>query len=290
MDLLFLNKILPAEMFAEIHQTISKYRIVPEELRIRVGQAPVLRCSFEEYTCQKPVSPKDISYIMMNATNGAWHTSLRAIQNGYLNLPHGCRLGICGEGTSIDHQLYNFRYISSLCFRFAKECFGCANSVFQTYREYGFQNSIIIAPPGIGKTTFLRDCIRLLSNEGNYIGVADERGEISGMSQGISYFDLGSRTDIIYGIKKQQAVSLLLRTMSPDIIAMDEITSYHDLPAVKEVIGCGVSLLTTIHGTDLEDLKKPSFREIFDLKVFRYAILISIINKERIYRMEKLYG
>ena len=286
----FQEKLFPKQLYNTIQQTVFQNKINPEEIRIRIGQAPVVRSMAKEFTCgEVKATERDISYILMNATNGAFHTSIDSIQNGFLSLPNGSRLGICGEGSVMDHKIYNFRHIHSLCLRIARENHGCADFLFESHYCNGFKNTIIIAPPGVGKTTLLRECIRKLSNSGYYVGVADERGELSGMHLGKLSFDLGCRTDVICGIDKPHAASMLLRTMAPDIIAMDEITSLRDLPAITEAIGCGVSLLATIHGNDVADLFKPSMREILETNVFELAITIQIQDNQRIYRTERLH-
>ena len=289
MEYLFEN-LFPEQLYCAIHQSIIQNKIKPEEIRIRVGQAPVIRSVGKEFKCDSErVTEKDISYILMNATNGSFHTSIDSIQNGFLSLPDGSRLGICGEGSVMNQKIYNFRHISSLCLRIACEQHGCADFLFESYYCNGFKNTIIIAPPGVGKTTLLRECIRKLSNNGYYVGVADERGELSGMHQGKLSFDLGDRTDVINGIDKPHAASMLLRTMSPDIIAMDEITSIRDLPAIIEAMGCGVSLLATIHGNDVKDLNKPTIADIINTKAFELAVSIQICDNKRIYKPVKLH-
>lgn len=286
----YLVRLFPQQIYSSVEKVVVENHIKPEEIRIRIGQAPVIRSTGREFVCSDAiVSEKDISYILMNATNGAFHSSIDYIQNGFLPLPNGSRLGICGEGVMLEQKLYNLHHISSLCLRIAHEHHGCADFLFDSYYQSGFQNTIIIAPPGIGKTTLLRECIRKLSNDGHYVGVADERGELSGMHQGKRSFDLGSRTDVISGVDKPHAASMLLRSMAPDIIAMDEITSLRDLPAIVEAIGCGVSLLASIHGEELEDLYKPAMSEIMDTKAFQIAVIIKIENHQRVYRVERLH-
>jgi len=283
-------KLFPERISEQVRNCLIKQQINAEEIRIRCGQPIVIRSAGNEYVCEMPeITNKDISYILLNATNGAFHAAIDSIQNGYLTLPNGCRLGICGEGSVLNHKIYNIRHINSLCLRVAAEKIGCADSIFHTCYESTFKNTIIISPPGIGKTTLLRECIRKLSESGYYIGVADVRGEISGMHQGKYSFDLGQRTDVIYGIDKTQAASMLLRTMSPDIIAMDEVTAIRDLPAISEAIGCGVGLLTTIHGKNVNVLSKPSFKGILEMHAFEMAIIIDVQNNKRIYRTEPLY-
>jgi len=160
-------------------------------------------------------------------------------------------MGICGEGSGDVGGIRNIRNISSICIRVAKPAYGCADDIFSPITEPEFRNTIIIAPPGAGKTTLLRELIRRLSESGKYVCVADERGEISGMYRGKPVFDLGPRCDISFGVPKQHAAMMMLRSMAPDILAMDEITASRDTVAIIEAIGCGVGLLTSIHGSGL---------------------------------------
>lgn len=269
---------------------IENNNILPEEIRIKKGQPIVIRSAGKEYTCSEMmISEREINHIMMNATNGAFHSIANHIQNGYLTLPDGCRLGICGEGIMQNNELSGIKNITSICIRIANQVIGCADQLLSSILAPKYQNTIIISPPGIGKTTLLRELIRVLSEKGYYMGVADERGELSGMSCGKSVFDLGNRTDVMFGIAKQSAASMIVRTMAPDILAMDEITSIRDMPAIVEAVGCGVGLLTTIHGTDVSDLMKPSFRPLYELNIFQLAIVIEIRDGCRTYRTEKLY-
>ena len=264
-------------------------KFIPEELRVRLGQPVWLRGAGEEICCDgQIVTSDDISHVLLNATNGAFHSAFQRLQHGYLPLPGGGRLGLCGEGTVIEGQLRSIRNISSLCIRIARQIPGCGDEVFDRLVDGYFHSTLLIGPPGSGKTTLLRELIRRLSYDGAYICVADERGEISGMDRGQATFDLGPRCDVTTGIPKQTAAMMLLRTMSPDILAMDEITAAQDLPAVTEALGCGVGLLTTVHGRGKEDLRKPGLSALLNTGAFERCVLIDLERGRRIYRVEKL--
>lgn len=283
-------RLFPNHLSTEIQSTIKELNRTPEELRIRIGQPPVIRWCGGELLCNgSAVTENDLTHIVLNATNGGFHAAIDSIQKGYLRLSGGCRMGLCGDGSAQGGTIRNIRHITSVCIRIAAEQFGCADQILPQLLHPNFENTMIIAPPGAGKTTLLRELIRSLSNMGYYLGVADERGELSGFHQGKPVFDLGQRTDIMTGIRKQQAAMMLIKTMSPDILAMDEITALQDTGAITEAIGCGVGLLTTLHGYDLSALHKPSFAPIFETNAFQQAILIHRTNGRRSYQVKRLH-
>lgn len=280
--------LFPKTIKAELEQLCDAHDLAPEEIRVRRGQAVCIRTASGEHIGRCVVTEQMISHILMNATNGSFHSAAEALRSGYLPLPNGCRMGICGEGAMGEGALRNVRNISSLCLRIAHPAHGCADTIFLNLTEPVFRNTIIIAPPGKGKTTLLRELIRKLSASGQYVCVADERGEISGMYRGDASFDLGPRSDIAFGIPKQQAAMMLLRGMAPDILAMDEITAVRDMPAIMEAMGCGVGLLTTMHGNGTSALKKTSFLPIVEAHAFERAVVICVEKGKRRYFLEEL--
>lgn len=149
--------------------------------------------------------------------------------------------------------------------------------------------TLLIAPPGFGKTTLLRTMIAEVSQQGFTVGIADERGEISAMVDGMPQFRLGPYTDVIDGCPKMQAVQMLIKTMSPHLIALDEITAEPDLEAVMESSHCGVPILASLHAGSLQEaMQNPLYQKLFALDFFEQAICIQIKNKMRCYYQERI--
>lgn len=178
----------------------------------------------------------------------------------------------------------HFRHISSLSLRIAHEIPGIAAPLVSELFEKGrLCSTLIFSPPGMGKTTLLRDLLRTLSDGGALrVGVADERGELSGCG------NVGKRTDVIDGCPKAQALLMLLRGMNPQVLAVDEITDPADLRAMEEVAGCGVALLATAHGSSYEEMKcRPIYKNLFREQIFSRFIRISLENGQRHYEVQR---
>jgi stage III sporulation protein AA len=214
------------------------------------------------------------------------------IKRGYITLRGGCRVGICGSVVSNGVGIVTLKNISSLNIRVSREIKGCADKVLgAVYDNEQFFSTLIISPPACGKTTLLRDMIRQLSNRGYCIGVVDERSEIAGMYMGQAQNDLGLHTDVMDACTKSVGMYMLLRSMGPDIIAVDEIGSDSELKCITDIVNSGVGLLCTVHSRNAEELiKKPFFKQLVSEKVFRrYIILgnkpvvgtvVSVMNEE----------
>lgn len=230
-----------------------------EEFRLRVGHPPtVLLDGGERVLCASLMTAEDIRLVAERAARSSLHTQLDALRRGFLSAGEGVRVGLCGEGRGD-----SFGAFSSAAVRIPREVPGCADGVWPALTEGGFRSTLILSPPGGGKTTLLRELIRRLSLEGRRVAVADERGEIAGCSGGRPGFDIGPHTDVITAVPKARAAGMLLRAMNPGILAMDEITDPADSRALLEAAGCGVMLLATAHAADCRDFARRSVgREI----------------------------
>jgi len=150
------------------------------------------------------------------------------------------------------------------------------------------ESVLIVSPPGGGKTTFLRELVRLTSLRGRRVSLLDERGELAAVWEGAPQFDLGPCTDILTGAEKAEGATMLLRAMNPEIVAMDELATASDAEAVLALCGCGVRVFATAHGTDKSALERPALRPLREAGAFHWIVQITGRGGERRYTPEKL--
>ena len=217
-------------------------------------------------TLQWIASRKEILQIIQHICRYSMYAYEEELGKGFISTAFGCRVGVAGEvlmGT--DGSVKNIRCISSLNIRVAHEAKGIAGAVLPyLYEEKKLCSTLLISPPGCGKTTLLRDIIRMVSDGnrlagGMTVGVVDERSELAGCCDGIAVNDLGMRTDILDGCLKAAGMLMLLRSMAPDVVAVDELGDREDTIALEQVLKCGCSVLATVHGGSYEELSRKRF-------------------------------
>lgn len=203
------------------------------------------------------------------------------IRQGFLTIVGGHRVGIAGKTILDGNKIKSLKYISYINLRLSHQIKGCASPILPyIIKNRQICHTLIISPPRCGKTTLLRDLIRQVSNGNRYmpgvsVGVVDERSEIAGSYQGIPQNDLGIRTDVLDCCPKAEGMMMLIRSMSPEVVAVDELGDYEDIHAIESVIHCGCKLFATVHGSSIEDIKrKPLLQRLMQEKVFeRYIVL-----------------
>lgn len=239
------------------------------EIRLRANKA-VTANGGSEYTLAQsgfltnvtePViaSAEDIKTIFYSAVRQSPYAFGEEIKNGYITLKGGHRVGLCGRAVLTGQEIATIKNISSLNIRISKEILSAASEVMPLITKEGrILNTLIISAPSCGKTTVLRDIVRRLSDGigclAHNIAVADERGEIAACANGIAQNDVGSRTDIFDAVGKAQGIMSLIRSMSPMVIATDEVGTYEDAKALRAASLCGVKMLCTAHAYDIEDM------------------------------------
>lgn len=259
-----------------------------QEIRLRIQKPVILKynaktCYLSEQgkiTTRKEqlhiVTSQEIRQAMEYISSYSMYAYIEQLKQGFLTIRGGHRVGICGTVVMDHDKVKTIRHISGLNIRVAHEVKGCADILYSRCTRMGkLIPTLIISPPGCGKTTLLRDIIRKISDEGQTVGVVDERSEIGACYQGVAQNDLGIQTDVMDACEKGQGMNMLIRSMAPDVIAVDEIGSKEDVEALFFCAYRGCSILATAHGKNKESLSKnPYMREIINKKMFqRYVIL-----------------
>lgn len=262
-----------------------------EEIRMRLDRPPSLLIGGKETAFSgEAVSADHLHRVLEKATGASFHAAASALSSGYVNY-RGLRIGLCGSAVLRDGQVCGFRHISSLAIRIPRACRGICDAAVETICIGGYVNTLVIGRPGDGKTTALRELIRLLSERGYRVGVSDERNELAAAEGARAQFDLGPCCDVLTGFPKAEAAMMLLRGMNPQIIAMDEITQKDDLRSLTEVFGCGTGLLASAHASSLEDLRKRSlYRELLEHGLFTVLLRIIRTDGKREYVVERISG
>lgn len=254
-----------------------------EELRLGGGRPLRLRYSDRERELWPSVSAEEVEQALHRACRHSTYAYTDTIRRGYVTVAGGHRIGICGFGVTEGRSVQTLTSVSSLNIRVARQVMGCAGYLLPRLN----QSTLLLGPPGSGKTTLLRDAVRLLSDKRKqYVGLADERGELSAVTEGKLQLSVGGRTDVLVNVPKAEAVMMLLRTMNPDWIALDEITAPEDIDALERAVYCGVKLLATAHGDTMEDLhRRPLYRKLMATGVFRQ---VAVLRRDKSYTVQEV--
>ena len=286
---------LPQRLRQEALSLPAGDRARAEELRLRAGwPMTAVLPEGERPLGGAPVEGRELEQLVEIASRASLHTVLDQVRRGYLTFEGGHRIGLCGTAALREGEIHALRAISSANLRIARQVKGAAAPVLDGLCPGGrLADTLILAPPGLGKTTLLRDVIRSVS-EGEgctplRVSLADERGEVAAMYSGRPQLEVGRRTDVAEGCPKAQGLMLLLRAMNPQVLAVDEITAPEDVGALIAAAGCGVTLLATAHGEGRAGLeRRPLYRPLLDEGLFRFLVRIRREGERRIYTIEEL--
>lgn len=264
-----------------------------EEVRIRAGRPVVLNMGNIEVVLKYIVSNIQVMGILQNVCNNSVYAYQNQIVNGFITIPGGNRVGITGNVVIRDGQVSNISYIYSLNFRISHQIFNASSEIIRYVLDTShnlIHNTLIVSPPGCGKTTIIRDIAKKISDgipEINFKGInvciIDERGEIAGLEKGIAYNDVGLRTDILDNVPKRFGIRMAIRSMSPRVIIADEIGNKEDAEIINYAVCSGVSCIFTAHGAEMDDLLKNSeLSKIIGMKLFKRIIFLDKNSKGKI--------
>lgn len=276
-----------------------------QEIRLRV-HAPIC-CIYKNKECYVTqdghlsenagdgwvIGKKEIQETVEYIGNYSLYAYEEEVRQGFITIQGGHRIGVAGRAIVEKGWVKGLKYISYLNIRLSHEVIGCADTLLPYItEERQMFHTLIISPPRCGKTTLLRDCIRQLSNgtgkcPGQTVGVVDERSEIGGSYLGVPQNDLGIRTDVLDCCPKTEGILMLVRSMAPQIIAVDEIGSKEEARALEMAIHTGCRLLATVHGSSMEDIRrKPVFQRMLEEKQIERYVILS--NRGKIGRIEQI--
>ena len=263
------------------------------EIRLRVNAPLIVIYQGKEYFLTREgefsreesqgcfVRAEDLKETMEYVSSYSMYAFEEEIRQGFITIQGGHRVCIAGKTVLEFYMIKSVKYISYMNLRLSHQIKGCASPILPYIIKNGrICHTLIISPPRCGKTTLLRDLIRQVSSGSSYmpgvsVGVVDERSEIGGSYQGIPQNDLGIRTDVLDCCPKAEGMMMLIRSMSPEVVAVDELGDYEDIHAIESVIHCGCKLFATVHGSSIEDIKrKPLMQRLVRERIFeRYIVL-----------------
>ena len=270
------------------------------EIRLRIGQPVTVLYQNEElilptmYSEKKRLGKQEMKETIEHISNYSLYAYEHELKQGFITIEGGHRVGMAGQVIMEGGKIKNMKYISSINIRVSHEVLDCANKIFPyiTYNKQMY-HTLIISPPRCGKTTLLRDVIRQISDgnrwiKGCTVGVVDERSELGGCYLGVIQNNLGMRTDILDRCPKADGMIMLIRSMAPQVVAVDEIGAKEDVHAIEYAMHCGCKMLATAHGDSMEEIcKKPIFEKLIREKRFERYVILS--NRYRLGGIEAVY-
>ncbi|WP_246206611.1 stage III sporulation protein AA [Virgibacillus ihumii] len=252
-----------------------------QEIRVRLFQ-PIELVFDGHAEWLKSTIPKkqDGVHILNQISDFSLYRMEDELREGYVTIEGGHRVGLAGKVNTLNGSVKAIQHIAYFNIRIAKEKIGCAGKLIPFLHKESYLNTLIVGPPQSGKTTLIRDVIRMISSgwgriPGCKVGVIDERSEIAGSKKGVPQHDIGLRTDVMDACPKAEGMMMMIRSMSPEILAVDEIGGNSDVEALMEAINAGVTIICTIHGKSLAELRKrPSLNVVFQAHIFQRVVIL----------------
>lgn len=265
-----------------------------QEVRLRIGKPLIVIADNIEFVLHKTMEKEDLMEILEYVSNYSLHAFENELKQGFITIEGGHRVGVTGQVLIENGEVKNIKHISSMNIRISHEILNCADVILPYItRNKQICNTLIISPPRCGKTTLLRDLVRQVSDgnrlvKGCTVGVVDERSELGGCYLGVPQNQLGIRADVLDNCPKSKGMLMLIRSMSPQVIAVDELGSTEDIHALEYAMHCGCKMIATVHATSMDEIRsKPLFEQM--VKEHRFERYVVLGNKRRIGEINGIY-
>lgn len=277
-------QVLPERLRRLLEKSIVDWNTL-QEIHIRAGKNMTYTVSGRKVLPNQNgqvVSLREFREILEYVSNYSLYAFEEEIKKGFLTIPGGHRVGVAGRAVLADGTVKTIRNISFLNIRVSHEVKGCADRLLPyLFEQEMFLSTLIVSPPGAGKTTLLRDIVRQLASGGRMfdarnVSVVDERSEIASCYMGIPQNDVGIYCDVLDACPKPEGIRMMIRSMAPEVIAVDEIGTQAEYEALTEAATSGCSILATVHGRSLEQVReKPYLRKMFTEQMFGRIVVLS---------------
>ncbi|MBS4194628.1 stage III sporulation protein AA [Lederbergia citri] len=276
-------RMLPARICELIKKLPTDKWDEVEEIRLRINRQVEVASNGIPQFLPYLFTKDDAEHFISKLANHSFYTLDEELKKGYITIEGGHRIGLAGKVILDNGSVKAIRHLASFNIRIAREKIGAAKKYIPYLFEQEWKNTMIIGPPQTGKTTLLRDIARVVSS-GVYdkgipslkTGIVDERSEIAGCVHGVPQLHFGPRVDVLDACPKAEGMMMMIRSMSPNVLIVDEIGREEDSMAIMEAVNAGITLIMTTHGKNFEEIRKrPLLKPIIDQKVFERFIELS---------------
>ncbi|MBG9543065.1 stage III sporulation protein AA [Cytobacillus firmus] len=274
---------LPKKIAEQLQRIPPKILKDLEEIRVRISRPIELTARGVPYFLPYIIDSEDAVHLLNKISHFSIYTLEEELKRGYITIEGGHRVGLAGKVILEQGKVKAIRDISSFNIRIAREKVGIAQKLIPRIYRDGWLHTMIIGPPQTGKTTLLRDIARIISSgdqgsglPASKVGIVDERSEIAGCVNGIPQMTFGNRIDVLDACPKAEGMMMMIRSMSPEVLVVDEIGRHEDAEAIMEAVNAGIKLIMTTHGNSLEEIKRrPTLQAILEMGVFQRFIELS---------------